>query len=839
SVAAMYTKEQMLEIYKLGAFKSIDFSERFNHVTNATTPELLVPLCLLPMSEEEREMRLNPTVRGGSRWQGEQDVRRGERLSNGSDGINGGLRDPRFTEANVSAIDTCGGGAGAAAGDGVVQGPFPEAQIAEWFSMGYLPADLPMRSSDDPPDQYTPLSVLTRGGSADPPFVAAHRLRLEYEERMRASAVAMSDKAKEREAQEMERVAMERAAQERAMQERLAAERAAQARVFSEAARMRAEEEARARAEAEETRRQLEQQEALHRQHAAQLEAQRQAEAEAHRRMIEEARRKAEEEARREAEEVRRRALEEARRQAEEEAMRHREELQMRLKAEAEQLARRQAEHAEIARRQAEELAMRQAAIEDAHRRQTENEELARRQAEDVARRRAAMEEQQRAFAMLPPAGTPGAGNALLAMLQQSSDSNPARSNLPGMTFAPGQQPVTSSNVSHLFSAAATSQEPTQSTERSRGRGRGVCSAALGTRRPNDSEPAYVGGLNAGMSSMHLHGASEDLTSTDAGNEMAFDGDVDQAFGKKIKHRGVHGDPDRYEDSSTDRAWTGSTPAPVPAPMTAPAAAPSQSPAWGGWPQQQTANGALMNGGRQMTLQQIQEQEEAQRKQKEREAAAAAAAAAAARPAVKAGGVASAWGSGTIPGKPPAAAPPPMTAFATQPAPVQAAPTRVTEPQPSASLDDDGLLFDYRNEAASVVAPSPVAPTSTKKKKKGKGGEESPPAASTSAPPVGDADAGFGLSESGMPPQMAQWCEGQMHALTGADDVTLAHFLYSLQNDDEIHSYLTMYLGESAAVSSFATEFTLRKRAARGTGESVEWKTCFPLVPCCVLCKLG
>lgn len=327
----MYTKEQMLEIYKLGAFKSIDFSERFNHVTNATTPELLVPLCLLPMSEEEREMRLNPTVRetpqhsvrgggkggfqesgrskgggkggkgererggreawsqrnsgegrpsgwdasagGGSRWQGEQDVRRGERLSNGSDGINGGLRDPRFTEANVSAIDTCGGGVGAAAGDGVgglpppvspkgamgavsalpppapappppkewlyrdlehtVQGPFPEAQIAEWFSMGYLPADLPMRSSDDPPDQYTPLSVLTRGGSADPPFVAAHRLRLEYEERMRVSAVAMSDKAKEREAQEMERVAMERAAQERAMQERLAAERAAQARVFS------------------------------------------------------------------------------------------------------------------------------------------------------------------------------------------------------------------------------------------------------------------------------------------------------------------------------------------------------------------------------------------------------------------------------------------------------------------------------------------------------------------------------------------------------------------------------------------------------------------------------
>merc|ERR1719271_172093 len=75
-----------------------------------------------------------------------------------------------------------------------------------------------------------------------------------------------------------------------------------------------------------------------------------------------------------------------------------------------------------------------------------------------------------------------------------------------------------------------------------------------------------------------------------------------------------------------------------------------------------------------------------------------------------------------------------------------------------------------------------------------------------------------------MPSAMAAWCASQMSALTGNDDTTLADFLY-LQPDDEVHSYLTMYLGESKAVDTFAKEFTLRKRAARGTGESRDWQT--------------
>ena len=80
-----------------------------------------------------------------------------------------------------------------------------------------------------------------------------------------------------------------------------------------------------------------------------------------------------------------------------------------------------------------------------------------------------------------------------------------------------------------------------------------------------------------------------------------------------------------------------------------------------------------------------------------------------------------------------------------------------------------------------------------------------------------------------MPPAMASWCAGQMKSLTGNDDMTLADFLFTVlwqASDDEVHSYLTMYLGESKAVDTFAKEFTMRKRAARGTEKnSSEWQT--------------
>ena len=70
-----------------------------------------------------------------------------------------------------------------------MQGPFTEAQISEWYTANYLPAELPMRPDDGPADVYTPLNELVSAGGGEPPFVKANRLRTEYEvERDRARA---------------------------------------------------------------------------------------------------------------------------------------------------------------------------------------------------------------------------------------------------------------------------------------------------------------------------------------------------------------------------------------------------------------------------------------------------------------------------------------------------------------------------------------------------------------------------------------------------------------------------------------------------------------------------
>ena len=141
--------------------------------------------------------------------------------------------------------------------------------------------------------------------------------------------------------------------------------------------------------------------------------------------------------------------------------------------------------------------------------------------------------------------------------------------------------------------------------------------------------------------------------------------------------------------------------------------------------------------------------------------------------------------------------------------------------------------------SAAVASPpskgSAAAGADGKKGKKGKGaGGASPEGAAAATNGAGggspaEAGGAFGGGEGGsMPGAMSVWCASQMAQLTGNDDTTLPEFLYSLQTDDEVHSYLTMYLGASTAVDAFAKEFTLRKRAARGTGESREWQTCAP-----------
>ena len=134
------------------------------------------------------------------------------------------------------------------------------------------------------------------------------------------------------------------------------------------------------------------------------------------------------------------------------------------------------------------------------------------------------------------------------------------------------------------------------------------------------------------------------------------------------------------------------------------------------------------------------------------------------------------------------------------------------------------------NSASPTKGAAQTPPAGTKGKKKGKSGTEAPTEGNGAAAQaqVSESSSAFGLGGPGdgqMPASMSSWCAQQMLALTGNDDTTLADFLFSLQADDEVHSYLTMYLGGSKAVDAFAKEFTLRKRAARGTGESREWQT--------------
>ena len=418
----MYSKEEMLQIYRDGHFKNAEFADKFQQVPNATTPEILIPLALLPVEAEEAELRLNPVVvgnpagpggrgRGFGEREGGRGKGKGER-GKGGDREGKGGRDGWGRAHESGDVRNSGGGRwddrsdrrGARDSNGErdsetggdkadrgapkgnlpvppapkdwfyrdlhanVQGPFSESQISEWFSAGYLPADLQMRPSDGPADVYTPLNELVSAGHGEPPFVRANRIRNEYEaqqERARASGGSAEQQQQQNE-------------QDKEAAARAAAAADAQARAQAEAA---------AAAAQEESRREAERQ-------AAELQAQRQAEEDMHRRMIDEARRRAEEEARRVAEEERRRILEESRRATDEEARRQREELQQRLQAEA----------AMMQRQQAEQLALRQQAmVEEAQRQQL-----------------AARHEQQRVLSMLPPASADGnaAGNALLSLLQ-------------------------------------------------------------------------------------------------------------------------------------------------------------------------------------------------------------------------------------------------------------------------------------------------------------------------------------------------------------------------------------------------------------------------------------
>eukprot|EP00750_Incisomonas_marina_P014291 INCI17633.1.p1 GENE.INCI17633.1~~INCI17633.1.p1 ORF type:complete len:602 (-),score=110.73 INCI17633.1:1419-3098(-) len=67
----------------------------------------------------------------------------------------------------------------------------------------------------------------------------------------------------------------------------------------------------------------------------------------------------------------------------------------------------------------------------------------------------------------------------------------------------------------------------------------------------------------------------------------------------------------------------------------------------------------------------------------------------------------------------------------------------------------------------------------------------------------------FGGKE--MPASMLAWCKQQLIALTGKDDVTLVHYVYSLKDPADIREYIRSFLGSTPKISAFATEFINRK----------------------------
>lgn len=73
-----------------------------------------------------------------------------------------------------------------------------------------------------------------------------------------------------------------------------------------------------------------------------------------------------------------------------------------------------------------------------------------------------------------------------------------------------------------------------------------------------------------------------------------------------------------------------------------------------------------------------------------------------------------------------------------------------------------------------------------------------------------------------MTPALESWCKEQMRKLTGSDDLTLIIFCMTLSDPVEIKAYLTAYLGSTAQVTSFASEFINRKN---GTKQQEQWET--------------
>jgi len=83
-----------------------------------------------------------------------------------------------------------------------------------------------------------------------------------------------------------------------------------------------------------------------------------------------------------------------------------------------------------------------------------------------------------------------------------------------------------------------------------------------------------------------------------------------------------------------------------------------------------------------------------------------------------------------------------------------------------------------------------------------------------------------------MSAEFQKWCQQQMIAFVGNDDIALTEFLMTVESVDEIHSYVREYLGASEESSRFTDEFLRRKNFERSAAPVVvessasdEWQT--------------
>jgi hypothetical protein len=119
-------------------------------------------------------------------------------------------------------------------------------------------------------------------------------------------------------------------------------------------------------------------------------------------------------------------------------------------------------------------------------------------------------------------------------------------------------------------------------------------------------------------------------------------------------------------------------------------------------------------------------------------------------------------------------------------------------PQRSAQVSGDNALWDYQEDNTAVA--------STNTRTQSKATPQAARAASANAKDFGGAE---------LPPGMSQWASGELQKLKGDRDLTLVHFCMTLQASADIREYMREFLGSTPEVSSFASEFIKRKRAAK------------------------